>query len=100
MIHVNLANARCVVVVFAQEGCPACEEYVPRFQAVAAQYSAQVPSAIVDASDKRYEQIADTFQINATPTTLVLRKPTGAIKAEGSLPNTEISKLFAVAARS
>ena len=36
----------------------------------------------------------------ATPTTMVLRRPVGAIKAEGALSLAQIRQLFSLAAQS
>ena len=69
----DLSQARAVVVVFSQEGCPACEEYLPRFQRIAATKTG--PSRIVDVGVPDAEGISDNFGIEATPTTMVLKRP-------------------------
>lgn len=87
-----------VIVVFAMKDCPACEEYMPRFQAVANQFAGRVPYQVLDANAPSAQAVADRFKIEATPTTMVLRRPTGAIKAEGSLSDADILRLFNIAA--
>jgi len=95
---VDLTQYNVVVVVFVMEGCGACAEYAPRFQRVAGPFTHAVPSFIVDANSPQGGPLADRFMIEATPTTLILRKPAGAIKAEGSLPDAEIVEMFKFAA--
>jgi thiol-disulfide isomerase/thioredoxin len=89
--------ANAVVVVFAMKECPACADYMPRFQAVASQFAGRVGYQILDANAPGVQALAERFNIEATPTTLVLRRPVGAIKAEGSLSDGEILHLFNVA---
>lgn len=91
------ANANAVIVVFAMRECPACADYMPRFQAVAGQFAGRVPYQILDANAPDVQELANRFDIAATPTTLVLRRPAGAIKAEGSLSDGEILRLFNIA---
>jgi thiol-disulfide isomerase/thioredoxin len=80
------------------QDCPACHEYMPRFQAIASQFAGRVPYQILDADSPANRQVAERFDIEATPTTMVLRRPVGAIKAEGSLGDPEILRLFNIAA--
>jgi len=87
-----------VIVVFAMKDCPACHEYVPRLQAIAGQFAGRVPYQILDANDSANQAVAERFEIMATPTTMVLRKPAGAIKAEGALADSDILRLFNIAA--
>lgn len=89
--------ARAIVVVFTIPGCPACEDYVPQFQRVAGQYP-NVKSYVIDASTPQGGPYADHFDIQATPTTMVLRHPTGAIKTEGALHEADVHRLFGIAA--
>jgi thiol-disulfide isomerase/thioredoxin len=89
--------AKVIILVFAMQDCPACHEYMPRFQTVAGQFADRIPYQILDANAPANQQIAERFGIEATPTTMVLRKPVGAIKAEGALSDQEILRLFNVA---
>lgn len=86
------------VVVVASQHCPACMEYKPRFVRIAQQFSGRVPAHIVDLEQDGAEAFADRYSINALPTTLILRRPTGAIRAEGTLSDAEIQRLFEQAA--
>ena len=92
----RMAQPNAVVVVFAMQQCPACSDYMPRFKAIASQFP-QVPHQVLDANAPGVQGLADRFQIQATPTTMVLRRPVGAIKAEGSLPDADIQRLFVLA---
>jgi thiol-disulfide isomerase/thioredoxin len=90
-------QAGAIVVVFTIPGCPACEDYIPQFQQVAGQYPT-VQSYVIDASTQQGGPYADRFGVEATPTTMVLRNPTGAIKTEGALDIGAIHHLFGIAA--
>jgi thiol-disulfide isomerase/thioredoxin len=89
----DLTQYNVVVVVFVMEGCHACAEYAPRFQQVARGFPA-VPAFIVDANSPQGGPLADRFMVEATPTTMILRKPSGAVRAEGALPSEEVAEMF------
>ena len=76
MLSTIAPNARVVVVVVGQPGCGACEEYLPKVQAIAPSYARVLPIVILSAADPRPEVQAwmDQYKIEATPTTLVLRR--------------------------
>lgn len=94
----KVPDANVVVVVFHMEGCPACEEYVPRFNAQAAQLAGgKVPVYVLDANKEA--AAADYYQVRAVPVTMVLRRPVGAIRMEGALSDGEIAHLFDIARR-
>jgi thioredoxin-like negative regulator of GroEL len=94
----DLTQYSIVVVVFVMDGCDACAEYVPRFQHVARQFSGKIPAFIVDVNSPQGGPLADRFMVEATPTTVILRRPSGAIRAEGALPDTEVGQIFQFAA--
>ena len=97
-----------VVVVFHMDGCPACEAFLPKFRAIAPQYGPLsengpmavtgrgVPSGIYDAN--KFDPLAERFDIRATPTTLVLRRPYGQLREEGDLDERTIHRMFQSAA--
>jgi thiol-disulfide isomerase/thioredoxin len=68
------------VVVFHQSGCPACAEYLPRFRRVAVKYRAHlnIQTPNVDRSDKRIQDAAIAYKINAI----------------GALTEAQLTKLF------
>jgi len=99
MSQADLSQARVVVVLVVMRQCPACHEFLPRFRRVAAKYARCVPSVIVDASDPQQAPVADRFQVRATPTLLVLRRPVGQIRLEGNVSDAEIERAFAMATR-
>jgi thiol-disulfide isomerase/thioredoxin len=85
------------VVVFHQSGCPACAEYLPRFRRVAVKYRAHlnIQTPNVDRSDKRIQDAAIAYKINAAPTTLVLDQNDKVLKRSiGALTEAQLTKLF------
>jgi thioredoxin-like negative regulator of GroEL len=92
-------NARVVVVLFTIAGCEACEEYKPRFQRAARQFQQYIPIILLDANDPRNQDFAQRLNVANVPATFVLRRPTGVIRAEGTLPDSQIAWLLGVAAR-
>ena len=97
----NANNARVVVVVFTIPGCDACAEYKPRFQQIAQHYQTIVPIYMLDANDTRPDvaDLASRLNVAHVPATFVLRRPTGVIRIEGSIPDDQIARLLGVAAR-
>lgn len=82
-------NSRVIVVVIGQPGCGACEEFVPKMQALAVPFARVVPVIFMNAADPRPEvqRWMDQYNISATPTTLVLKRKElggGVWKLEGS----------------
>jgi thiol-disulfide isomerase/thioredoxin len=112
---INLDGTKVVVFVFGMEGCPACEHYIPRLQNEATQLAAQgfpfvvdpqgpiapgaIPILFYDAAseDKSVQQLADRYQVHATPTTIVAARGPGSFKVEGSLANNQIQWLLMMA---
>lgn len=97
------------VFVFIQAGCPACVDYKPKFEHVAAEVaeaarsSGHPPGAPVvgvydmATPDRRLRKFAESLGVNATPTTVVMTS-NGKLKPYvGSLPITQIRALFASA---
>jgi len=96
----DLSNANVVVVVFVMEGCGACKEYLPRFKKLAEPYrKAGLPILIYDAAskDERVQNFADRVGVDATPTTAILKRGPGVLKAEGSIPDEEIQQILGIA---
>lgn len=96
----DTSQARVVVAVFVMEGCPACHDYLPRFQQVADPYmKAGVPVIVYNAEDPNVQQLADRWDIQATPTTVIALRGPGMIKEEGSMSGEDIKKLMDTAYR-
>ena len=91
-------EANVVVVMFVMEGCGACHEYAPTFLKVSREFTGKVPAYILDVNTPQGGQLADQYDVMATPTTLVLRRPMGALKAEGALDEASVRRLFTIAA--
>jgi thiol-disulfide isomerase/thioredoxin len=95
---ISVLEAPVVVLVVHQEGCPACEEYLPRFQRIAERYARCIPHLVVDANV--YPDAADALKVESTPTTLVLRH--GRMTSRnltGAAEDADIEKLFVAASR-
>lgn len=108
MPPVALDAQNVIIIVFAMDGCHACEHYVPRLlneaEALRAQgypfvvYTAgaplppgAIPIVIYDAAaqDPEVQKLADRYQVFATPTTIVATRGPGGFKAEGALANNQ-----------
>ena len=95
----NPNEAHVVVVVFTIAGCDACKEFAPRFQRIAQHYQRQVPVVMLDANDQRNADLGTRLNVTNVPATFVLRRPSGVIRAEGAISDSQIAWLFGVAAR-
>ena len=117
---IKLDEQNVVVLVFAMDGCPACHHYVPRVIAeanalngVLAQQGrsfvvnpetqpepGQIPILLFDAAadNAEVQAIADRFNVQATPTTVVATRGPGSMKLEGSLANNQIQWALFMAA--
>lgn len=96
---VDLSKFKIVIVIFAQPGCGACEDYLPRFKALAAPYESCLPVVVLDVNDQKFAWLADRHKVEYTPTTLVLRKPRGAIKIDGSVDDGKIQEILHTAVK-
>ena len=93
-----------MVVVFYQHGCPACDEYLPRFKRIAARYDRCVPVLYVDLGKSEHENLIAKFGPRFTPATVVWRppswrRPEGVRSWESAMPDSSIEGLFQLAAR-
>ena len=61
----------CAVICWTQEGCPACESYLPKFLAVAEKYKQCLPVLVVDVN--LAPGAADAFGVQGTPLTVISR---------------------------
>lgn len=89
------------VVVFYQDGCPACHEYVPRFKRIAVKYRSHlnIQVANLNRAVKRVQDAAVAYKITSSPTTLVLDANDKVIKRKvGAISDAQIEKLLADAA--
>jgi len=119
--QVDLSACKVVVYVFAMDGCPACEHYLPRFTAEAQMLNEQfqregqhtrfwinpevsppagvIPVFVYDAAspDANVQALADQFGVQATPTTVIAVRGPGSFKCEGSLANNQIRWILLMA---
>lgn len=112
----SLAHVKSLVVVFVMPGCPACEDYKPRFEAQVEQWMAHgqplywyksgavppraIPVLVLNATsdDPSVVGFADQYDIKALPTTLLLTQNAKPVKIEGALDDQQIYELLASAA--
>lgn len=88
--------SRPAVFVFGQTGCPACEDYIPRFQRLAG--GAACPIGVYDlAKDPKANEFATRLGVNATPTTVVMNSRGQLLKKVGAIADREIQKLLRLA---
>jgi thioredoxin-like negative regulator of GroEL len=83
-------------VVFVQQGCPACHEFLPRFARASIPFRARggkVHVVDINASKQAAAQ-ADKFKVRATPTTVVF-SPQGFRKIEGAAAEADVARLLA-----
>lgn len=88
------------VFVFHQQGCPACADYLPRFQQLAA--GAPYPIGFYDlASNDRGNDLINKLapNVRGVPTTVVMTR-SGKLKAHvGALGNAQIQRVLQSALR-
>ncbi len=105
----SLDHTKSAIVVFAMDGCPACEEYLPKFRHLVDSFMAHgqpfvyyelgmplppglIPVIILDGAsdDPSIISFADQHDISALPTTLLLRRTARPAKLEGAIEDREI----------
>lgn len=92
----KLTEYPVIIVVWGQEGCPACDEFIPRFRRVAKKWARCVPAVVVDAG--AYTDAADSFRVQSTPTTMILRHGRKSLfLLDGATDDASIERLFAYA---
>lgn len=85
---------RPTVFVFAQHGCPACEQYVPRLNRVRSTFR-DVDVRVYDlASDEHAVAFAEQLGgVRSIPTTVVMKD--GKLQRHvGALPDTQIRQIL------
>jgi thiol-disulfide isomerase/thioredoxin len=109
----DVSHLNVIMLVFGLPGCGACEDYVPRLKAQAREFedidifdesvskskrkvkakAGTLPVFIynVDAQDPELQALADQYEIRAMPTTIVLVRPSGALRYEGPISDKQIN---------
>jgi len=85
------------VVVFHQNGCPACHEYLPRFKRLAVKYRSflNIQTPNLNRSSRPIQDAAIAYKITAAPTTLVLDANDKVLRRRvGAIPDEQIEALF------
>jgi len=105
----DLRPAKAVLIVFAMPGCPACDDYLPRFKRQVAAFQqyghrfafraagqpverGTIPIFVYDASspDPGLQQLADQYGVSGVPATILLTRYHGTKQLDGSVPDSEI----------
>lgn len=86
------------MLVFVQDGCGACHEYMRRFDRVAPPYHQNgrgIPIQVGDlASEAAAMRLAERFDIEATPTTIGITRTGTTIKLVGAVETKHIRQMF------
>ncbi len=85
-----------IVIVWAQDGCEMCKEYVPRFRRVAEMYAGCVPAAVFDVETVDDAWLAH-FHVHHVPTTMVVRYGRITARRDAFIDDTTIVHLFGLA---
>lgn len=108
----HFKNTKSLILVLAMPGCPACEDYKPRFEKMVAGFKAygvpfhyydntapppgSIPVLIVDATspDPRIQQFCDGNKIQNMPTTMLFQRYGRPSQLEGALDDQQIFDLL------
>lgn len=82
-----------IVAVFHQDDCGHCEEYIPRFEAVAGKFP-DVSYVLANIDSKQGAAYVEKFGVRLTPTTMILRKGGKSEMHEGQLSDLAIEIIF------
>jgi|SRR5882672_8862974 len=107
-----LDNTKVVIIVFAMHGCPACQDFLPRFYNQIEGYQkmghpfvvyqgealakGQIPVMVYDSTsqEKSLQDFANLHHVENLPTTLLLPKVGHSMRFEGALSNEQIYTLL------
>lgn len=118
MSGLDVAHCSAVILVFAMEGCSACEDYKPRLEREVQRWRAQgapfvfaepgrqftaqeIPLILYDAQSPhpQIQQLGDEFKVEALPTTILFRRHHAPHVIVGSISDQQIYDLLQSAAR-
>jgi thioredoxin-like negative regulator of GroEL len=85
-----------IVVVFGMPDCPMCQEYSPRFSAVAERYVGCVPSAMIN-TETVDEAWLKHYKVVHVPATMVIRYGVVTARRNSAVDDKTIQHLFALA---
>lgn len=95
-------DARVVVVVASMIGCPACDDFKPRVEAIAPSYQRFIPVVYLvldpERPDPAISAWMDEHNVDGMPTSFVLRRHDhlggGEWRMTGSVPDDQIQQMF------
>lgn len=91
MPDVQIDQQPVLVILFGLRGCPACEDALPKFRAVAARHPGVTAYAV---DSEKVQQAADRYRVRATPTTVLLSFGRQADRIEGDPGERRLEALF------
>lgn len=114
----DLSACNVVIVIFAMDGCHHCHEYLPRFRRRVRAFTdlrwpfvyydgartpsaGEIPIVIVDGAspDPSVEELAQRYQVEGMPTTLVMPRIGAPMRLEGAVDDREIHDALVFACR-
>lgn len=95
----DVNNANVVVILFVLEQCPHCHDYYPKFVEAAKKYTHYFPVWVLNANDPEYSELADKYQITATPSIVITKRGAGAVKIEGTQDEAQTEAILKMALR-
>lgn len=111
----GLEHCGAVIIVFAMEGCPYCDDYQPKLDYEIKRFKQAgapifyyrggvipphtIPVLVLDGAsdDPQISALADQHQVTGMPTTLLLRRYDRPIKLEGDQDDRQIYDLLVAA---
>lgn len=109
----DVSHLNVIILVFAMPDCGHCEEYTPRLLNRVSAFRRKgspfviykngmkldkkdIPVFIYNAASdgKGVQELADRYAVQATPTTLVLVRPEGALRLEGAIDDDQIDYML------
>ncbi len=112
----DLSRCRAVIIVFAMDGCPYCDEFQPRLDHQLRAFRAHgtpfeyydggaitrgsIPVIVLDGAsqDAQIQSIADQHKVSGMPTTILFTHNARPMKLEGALDDGQIYDLLVRAA--
>jgi thioredoxin-like negative regulator of GroEL len=93
----NLADHPLIVLVVHQEGCGACDAYLPTARACAERWAGCCPTVFIDA--RANGPLLDRLGVQHTPTTLAVRESRIVDRIEGAADMDRVEEAFLACAR-
>jgi thioredoxin-like negative regulator of GroEL len=93
---VKLDQYPVIVIVWAMPGCDNCEEYAPRFRAIAAEFEGCVPAAVINCEDVDQGWLQH-YGVHQVPSTMVVRRGRVTARRDEAVTDQQIRHIFGLA---